>query len=378
VALVVARGMSLINKMLQDLDRRQALGTGPEAGVLRAGPVTTRHREWFWRVVTFLLTVGVAWVLWTAYQILPRPLVTDAAFRAAEQARVRAPIAVKVQAPVVPAVAEVVPAAPKQAEEPPPARQPPAAEALKLALEIETPVREPAAKAAPRARPAPPLAAAPAPPVAAPAPVAAAEKKMQTRVDKRERNAPASAAEGHFRRAALLLSHGRVSEAEAELAAALKSDPSHVPARQAYVSLLLDQQRIAHARRLLEESLAENPAQPTFALALARVHAALREYPKALEVLERAGPEAAGMPETQAMRGALLQRLGRDEDAVRAFQDAIRGAPQPAATWVSLGISLEALGRRPEAGDAYRRALAAGPLALEAREYAQDRVRALQ
>jgi MSHA biogenesis protein MshN len=377
--------MSLINKMLQDLDRRQALGTGPEAGVLRAAPTAARHREWFWRIVTLLLTVGVAWVLWIAYQILPRPLVTDAAFRAAERARARAPIAVKVQAPVVPAVAEVAPAAPvapKQAEEPLPVKQPPAAEALKLALAIETPVREPAAKPAvpaPRPKAAPP-AAAPAPAAAAPAPrvaapVAAAETK--TSVDKRERNAPTSAAEAHFRRAALLLSHGRVSEAEVELAAALKSDPGHVPARQAYVSLLLDQQRIAHARRLLEESLAENPAQPTFALALARVHAALRDYPKALEVLDRAGP-AAGAPEFQAMRGAVLQRLGRDEDAVRAFEDAIRGAPQPAATWVSLGISLEALGRRPEAADAYRKALAAGPLALEAREYAQDRMRALQ
>lgn len=360
--------MSLINKMLQDLDRRQALGTGAEAGVLRAAPAAARHREWFWRVVTLLLIIGVAWVLWIAYQILPRPLVSDAAFRAAEQARVRAPIAVKVQAPVVPAVAEVAPVAPQEAQEPPPARQPPAAESLKLALAIETPVREPAAKpAAPAPRPrATAPAAAPTPP---------AEKK--TSVDKRERNAPASAAEGHFRRAVLLLSHGRLSEAEAELAAALKSDPGHVPARQAYVSLLLDQQRIAHARRLLEESLAENPAQPTFALALARVHAALRDYPKALEVLERAGP-AAGAPEFQAMRGAVLQRLGRDEEAVRAFEDAIRGAPQPATTWVSLGISLETLGRRPEAADAYRKALAAGPLALEAREYAQDRVRALQ
>jgi MSHA biogenesis protein MshN len=380
--------MCLINKMLQDLDRRQALGAGPEAGVLRAAPAAARHREWFWRTVTLLLTVGVAWVLWIAYQILPRPLVTDAAFRAAERARTRAPITVKVQAPVVPAVAEVAPvapAAPKQAEEPLPAKQPPAAEALKLALAIETPVREPAAKpAAPAPRPkmaapaavSPPPSAAPAPTVAAPAPVAAAEKKAS--VDKRERNAPASAAEAHFRRAALLLSHGRVSEAEVELAAALKSDPGHVPARQAYVSLLLDQQRIAHARRLLEEALVENPTQPTFALALARVHAALRDYPKALEVLDRAGPAAAGAPEFQAMRGAVLQRLGRDDDAVRAFEDAIRGAPQPAATWVSLGISLEALGRRPEAADAYRKALAAGPLALEAREYAQDRMRALQ
>ena len=89
MALVVARRMSLINKMLQDLDRRQALGTGAEAGVLRPASADPRHREWFWRVVTLLLLVGVGWVLWTAYQLLPRPLVTDLAFRAAEEARAR-------------------------------------------------------------------------------------------------------------------------------------------------------------------------------------------------------------------------------------------------------------------------------------------------
>jgi Flp pilus assembly protein TadD len=63
---------------------------------------------------------------------------------------------------------------------------------------------------------------------------------------------------------------------------------------------------------------------------------------------------------------------------VQALQEAIRAAPQPAATWVSLGISLETLGRRPEAADAYRKALTVGPLAAEARDYARDRARALE
>ena len=207
--------MSLINKMLQDLDRRQALGSGAEAGVLRPAAANARHREWFWRIVTLLLTMGVAWVLWTAYQLLPRPLVTDRAFWAAEQARPRTPVAIKIEAPVAPAVAEVpaVAEAPAVAKVPAAAQlPPPAAEGLKLALQIETPVREPAK---PPARPRPKAEPAPAAPVA----VAAPRKKAS--VDKRERNAPANAAEGHFRRAALLLNHGRVSEAEAELSAAL-------------------------------------------------------------------------------------------------------------------------------------------------------------
>ncbi|MGH8741815.1 MAG: hypothetical protein ACREUN_12935, partial [Burkholderiales bacterium] len=129
--------MSLINKMLQDLDRRQALGAGADAGLVRAAPANPRHREWFWRIVTLLLTIGVGWVLWTAYQLLPRPLVTNLAFMAADEARARpAPpvirIEVPVQAPVASAAAPVEPPAPVATAEPPRPASPPAAEPLKL------------------------------------------------------------------------------------------------------------------------------------------------------------------------------------------------------------------------------------------------------
>jgi Flp pilus assembly protein TadD len=93
--------------------------------------------------------------------------------------------------------------------------------------------------------------------------------------------------------------------------------------------------------------------------------------------MERAGPVAQNA-DFQALRGAVLQRLSRHEEALVAFQNAVRGGSQPATTWVGLGISLEAVGRRPEAGQAYRRALSAGAIAPEAREYAERRARALE
>ena len=46
----------------------------------------------------------------------------------------------------------------------------------------------------------------------------------------------------------------------------------------------------------------------------------------------------------------------------------MRGGTQPATTWVGFGISLEALGRRPEAAQAYRRALAAVALVGDHRD----------
>jgi Flp pilus assembly protein TadD len=74
----------------------------------------------------------------------------------------------------------------------------------------------------------------------------------------------------------------------------------------------------------------------------------------------------------------VLQRLGRHSEAVEVHQNVLRGGGQPASTWIGLGISLEGLGRRSEAALAYRRALTAGPVAPEAREYVESRARALE
>jgi MSHA biogenesis protein MshN len=246
-------------------------------------------------------------------------------------------------------------------------------EALKLALQLETPVRERAEPAPATAEPAKAQAARAAKAKAAPAPRPAAKSS----VDKRDRTRSASdTAETHFHRAALLLNHGRVSEAEDQLIAALHADPLHAAARQAYVALLLEQQRVGAARRVLQEAVAINPGQATFALALARIHTEQGDYLAALDVMDRAGPMARSA-DFQALRGAALQRLNRHGEAVEAYQNAIRGGSQLATTWVSYGISLEAIGRRSEARQAYRRALAAGPILPEAREYAESRARAL-
>jgi MSHA biogenesis protein MshN len=370
--------MSVINKMLQDLDRRQALGAAPETAVVRPQAATTGNREWFWRVLVVLLTAALAWMGWVAIQLLPRkPVATEFAFQAAAEAKSRAaakPAAVA-PAPTPPAPpAEPVAAQPAPAPEvvlpAPSVTVPPAQDSLRLATTLETPVQE--------TPPAPAKVEAPTKPVAVKPKPAAAPPVAKASVDKRDRKSSASDnAEAHFRRAALLLSQGRVSEAEERLQAALQADPSHVAARQTYVSLLLEHQRVDSARHLLQEGLAINPAQATFGFGLARIYVEQRDYPAALEVMDRVGL-AARNPEFQALRGAVLQRLGRHSEALEAYDNAIRGGKPPATTWIGLGISLEAVGRRSDAAQAYRRALSAGPVAAEAREYAESRARALQ
>ena len=383
--------MSLINRMLQDLDRRQALDTA-DAGVVRASSAKPASREWFWRVLVVLLTVALAWMGWVAIQLLPRkPLATDLAFLAASEARARMavkpagapPVEATAPAPAAPvqesATVAALPApAPEQvapiaaAAAPAAPASPSSTDTLRLATELQTPVAE-RAPALP-AEAAKPVAAAPAKPKAAPA----AKPAAKTSVDKRDHARSASDnAETHFRRAALLLNHGRVSEAEEQLIAALRVEPRHTAARQAYISLLLEQRRISSARRLLQEALAIEPAQATFALALARIHASERDYAAALADLDRAASVGQDA-DFQAFRGAMLQRLGRHDEAIEAYQNAVRGGTPPATAWIGFAISLEAVGRRSEAAQAYRRALTVGPIAAEAREYAESRARALE
>jgi tetratricopeptide (TPR) repeat protein len=372
---VVEAGVSVINKMLQDLDRRQALGGVADATVVRPSVTRAGGREWFWRVLVVLLAAALAWMGWVAIQLLPRkPLATDLAFTAAAQAHSRA--AVRTAPPAVrPAMEEAKPVPVPEPVKPPAEAS---SDALRLALELKTPIQE---KEPEVVKPEPVKLEPVKPEPVKPAPVVSAKPKLPAAakaIDKRERaRSGADNAEAHFRRAALLLNHGRVSEAEDQLVAALQADPAHAAARQAYISLLLEQQRVDVARRLLQEALALNPAQATFALALARIHAEQRDYLAALDVMDRAGSVARNA-DFQALRGAVLQRLSRHGEALEAYENAIRSGAQPATTWVGFGISLEALGRRPEAAKAYRRALAAGPIAPEAREYAESRARALE
>jgi MSHA biogenesis protein MshN len=214
----------------------------------------------------------------------------------------------------------------------------------------------------------------PARPTATPKP---AKQKARPALERAEKIEKVEDPQAHFRRAQIFLSHGWMSDAEEQFAAALRADSKHIAAREGYVALLLDQQRVSVAQRVLQDGLAINPGHPAFAIALARIFAGQRNYAAGLEVLDRAGP-AAGNGEFQATRAAMLQRLGRHQEAVDAYQDALRSGTQPGTSWIGLGTSLEALERRSDAVLAYRRALTSGPLSAEAREYAENRARALE
>ena len=390
--------MSLINKMLQDLDRRNAPpAPGGEIPPREVRAVSTsRERErWVVRaLVVALVAAAVGWMAWVAFQLQLKPLATEKAMRAAQShwqvaGPVRAPLSTVPLPRPTPAAPQVA-AQQQPAPSAPPAPQlaRPSTETFKLATSIAAPIQQPSAqsqvreheKVSPPGQPEPMPSTARNGEAAAPAgQVQAPPANATTRVEKREHHySPAQRAQARFRRAIVLLNEGRVSEAEDGFIGALQIEPSYQPARQALVALLLDQQRIVDAQRVLQEGLALDPRQVQFATVLARILVGRADYDGALAVLERAAPPARGDAEFDMLLGTVLQRLSQHGKAEQAYRAAVRAVPGNGAAWVGLGISLETLARRAEALDAYNHALATDSLSGPVRSYVEQRIQQLQ
>jgi MSHA biogenesis protein MshN len=369
--------MSLINKMLQELDRRHA-ASAPDADSIsrHLEPVAAgrRRRDLFWLILVLELAAALAWLAWTGYQLRPQSVVTDLALRSAGGIS-RAIHAAKPQpAPVAkpaqiaaPQPAPMLPAASTPAQASPPS---PAIDTFKLAQSIERPIppaRPRAVTARAKKKPAPkPLLSAPA-------------EETEPEVHKRDHpSTPSQEAEAKFRRAVQWLNQGHVSEAEQGFRAALSLDPSLEPARQALVSLLIDQRRLDEAQNLLRQGLTLDPAQVRFATVLARIFAERDDYAKALDVLRGCKGDVSRDPEYNGLLGAVLQHMSKPGEAADAYRAALRVAPQTGTAWLGLGVSLVALNHRPEAAEAFRRAVATGSLSQDVKNFAEQQLQKLQ
>jgi tetratricopeptide (TPR) repeat protein len=142
------------------------------------------------------------------------------------------------------------------------------------------------------------------------------------------------AAAGHYNLGVLLRQSGRRDEALPRFARAHELDPAGGEIVWDLVQLLLDFNQLGRARTVAEETLARNAASAPAhkALGLACLH--LHEPQLALEHFERSRALAPGDPESFLHQGIAAQELGRLDDALAAYEQAIRVKPDYApAQW---------------------------------------------
>ena len=346
--------MSLINKMLQDLDARGGAGGQLHAPELKAVPNAERDRRpllLLGGVAVFALLAAGGWMGWKYWQGRAAASAPAIARAPAPKMIAIAPAAPKPQvAPAAPAVPaqDAAPAAPAVAASAP-------ADDAKPAAEVRKPrhraARERGSDASTGMRIAP----------------------VVTGSGNTVRDlGPEQMAENTYRRALVSLQEGRVSEALADLERALDINPRNDAARQTYISLLLENKRPDEAVRQLRLALGIDPRQPGLAMVLARLQ--LEKGGPALETLMKTLPYAGNSGEYHAFLAGVLQKQQRNPEAIEQYEEALKLSPQNGVWWMGLGISLQAEKRVPEAREAYQRAKSGNGLSAELQAFVSHKL----
>lgn len=334
--------MSLINKMLQDLDERRATALERD-GISRHVRTLPPSRTLPWKgfVLGFAGALGGAAVAWLALTrhdaapALPAPAVAPVAKPA-------------VTPPPVPAV--------RTAEPPRPSVEPARKEARPPAARADA--RETALKFD-RSLEATRLAAPP------PTEHRATEQTPQgaPRIEKQARTpVVAEAADAEYRKGLNLIKRGAIADAAAALRIALRTDPGHLSARQALLSLLVDQKQWDEAQALGAEGLALDPKQAGWAMLVARLQVERGEIPSALDTLEQHSKYAESNADYLSFHALLLQKAKRHAEAVERYRAALALRPGEGRWWYGLGLALESGQRMAEAKEAYAQARATANL----------------
>jgi MSHA biogenesis protein MshN len=347
--------MSLINKMLQDLDAR---GGGSDAALeqqeLKAVPSAERDRRPLMLAGAGAVLIALAaggwygWQYWQGRNAPPAPVPKVIDNRIPDRPRLQEPPAA---------------AADLSASSPAPAATKAEPESI-AAAPAKPGHRVPAAE---HAEPAPVLPRKPASTAAA-APAAAASGAVTELT-------PKQVAENTYRRALSSLQEGRVSTAMADLDRAVEIDPRNDAARQTYISLLLENKRTDDAIRQLRLALGIDPRQPGLAMVLARLQ--LEKGGPALQTLMNTLPYAGNSADYQGFVAGVLQREQRHAEAAQHYREALKLSPQSGVWWMGLGISLQAEQHLPEAREAYARARAASGLTPELQAFVDRKLEQL-
>jgi MSHA biogenesis protein MshN len=185
----------------------------------------------------------------------------------------------------------------------------------------------------------------------------------------------AQRAEGEYRRALASLQEGRMTETVAALEQALKYEPAHEAARQTLVGLLIEANRTDEAMRQLQLGLTLDARQPAMAMLLARLQ--IERGGNGIDTLMRTLPYAGNDPDYHAFLAAALARQQRHREAAEQYQLAVRATPSNGVWWMGLGISLQAEKRNGEALDAFQRARAGAGLSQELQGFVERRIQQL-
>jgi MSHA biogenesis protein MshN len=188
---------------------------------------------------------------------------------------------------------------------------------------------------------------------------------------------PQQKAENDYRKATTLIQQGRAQEASTLLEQVLQTDPSNASARQTLIALMLNAKRRDDAMHLAQQGLELDMRQTNFAMILARLQLDKGDQKAAIATLQRSLPASGSNAEYQAFLAALMQREGRHADAINLYEAALDKDPGNGVWWMGLGISLQADNRLQPAREAFMHARETASLSSELQAFVEQKIRQL-
>jgi len=358
--------MSLVNKMLRDLDARRvgdderaALPAAVTPLAARQEPARNGPLIWIGALAALIVVAGAAWF-------------------GAQVGSGEPPIARP--APAAPPAPTAMPATPEPAVVPPPASAADGgASSLRMADQLSVvpqPEAPPVKASTPAAKPVEQPAASE--PGMRP-PTVAASKAIpipEPRIDKQVRLPSATErADVEYRRGIQAQRQGDADGAANGYRAALDIYSEHAAARQALAALLIETKHFDEAEDVLRKGAELAPVRLASVLSWARLKVERNQALAALEILQKYSVNGERSAEYQGFTGALLNRAGRSAEAAEHYLAATRLAPTEGRWWAGLGIALEAAGKPQESREAYLKARALPGLPADLAQHIEQRLR---
>jgi MSHA biogenesis protein MshN len=157
----------------------------------------------------------------------------------------------------------------------------------------------------------------------------------------------------------------------------LETEPDNIKARKKLASLLFAQGNYTQSRQLLLRGIELHPTQSDLRLMLARLYMVQKEPSLAMNILSEFEPSRNNQTEYLAYRAALAQQLKQTKLAKTDYQTLTHIDSDNAKWWLGLAIAEDQLGEVNMAIKSYNKASSLGQLQGSVNEFIQQRMTVL-
>jgi MSHA biogenesis protein MshN len=157
----------------------------------------------------------------------------------------------------------------------------------------------------------------------------------------------------------------------------LETEPDNIKARKKLASLLFAQGNYTQSRQLLVRGIELHPTQSSLRLMLARLYMVQKEPSLAINILSEFEPSRDNQTEYLAYRAALAQQLKQTKLAKADYQALTHIDSDNAKWWLGLAIAEDQLGEMNMAIKSYNKAISIGQLQGSVNEFIQQRITVL-